>query len=326
MRIPILFLLICSLPAWSFQADKEAVQTGPKLTFESLKQDLGSLRKGEVKTVEFKFVNTGDATLEIENIQADCGCTTPKLSQRIYAPGEAGVLPVTLNTLNLDGEIHKNVYVYSNDKAGKKVQLHLDGQIYSPVEVTPENVALNRVPRTGVTEGTLKVSTTMMDKLEIANPRANLPFIQLNAERVDDQSFDLHFSFKGEDVPQDAERLTGIISVDTNSPDQPNITARLILRMLKVVEFKPRLVVFLGNDTEPKTIEVSGQDPDANIEIQSVESDTPAVKAVQSTDSPNQVVVTLAEDAPVGSFAARITIHTNSLEQPYVVVPVRVRR
>jgi len=67
----------------------------PKISFENTVCDLGEVGQGTKNTCEFKFINTGQGLLKIENIKRTCGCTVFKLDKKEYAPGEAGVITVS---------------------------------------------------------------------------------------------------------------------------------------------------------------------------------------------------------------------------------------
>lgn len=61
--------------------------------------ELGQVRSGPTLAHSFRFVNQGEAPVEITDLRASCGCLKPKLDKKIYQPGEEGTLPVEINTL-----------------------------------------------------------------------------------------------------------------------------------------------------------------------------------------------------------------------------------
>lgn len=61
----------------------------------SIRKDAGAL---DTKvTATFHFSNRGKNDVEIESITTSCGCTTTTLTKKIYRPGEAGSISVTLD-------------------------------------------------------------------------------------------------------------------------------------------------------------------------------------------------------------------------------------
>lgn len=64
-----------------------------ELVFETLTVDGGKAQMSDKQfTAEFPFKNTGDSTVKILSINSSCGCTTPTLEKKDYAPGESGVI------------------------------------------------------------------------------------------------------------------------------------------------------------------------------------------------------------------------------------------
>ncbi|HEX8315138.1 MAG TPA: DUF1573 domain-containing protein [Flavisolibacter sp.] len=78
--------------------------------------DLGSITKGQVVEVSWKFKNTGTKPLTIESVQAGCGCTTPEPPKEPIAPGTEGVIKAKFNSENFSGHVTKEVTVTANNR------------------------------------------------------------------------------------------------------------------------------------------------------------------------------------------------------------------
>ena len=76
-------------------------------------KDLGKLVKDQSIEISFRFKNTGDKALIIENVSAQCGCTIPEKPEQPVAPGEEGVIKARYNGAG-KGVISKQVYVKAN--------------------------------------------------------------------------------------------------------------------------------------------------------------------------------------------------------------------
>jgi len=85
----------------------------PVMTFEEETIDYGVIEKGADGLRVFKFTNTGDAPLVIEEVKSTCGCTVPKKPTGPIAPGESSTIEVKYDTKRV-GPIRKTVSVYSN--------------------------------------------------------------------------------------------------------------------------------------------------------------------------------------------------------------------
>lgn len=75
----------------------------PKIKFETVLEDVGTLSvgKGEKRTVKFVCVNEGDAPLVLERVETSCGCATVQLPKKAVKPGKKGVVKVTMDATNL---------------------------------------------------------------------------------------------------------------------------------------------------------------------------------------------------------------------------------
>ena len=78
-------------------------------------QDLGSMQKGQIAEISWRFKNTGSMPLYISNVHAQCGCTTPDPPKEPIAPGAEGVIKAKFNSENFSGHVTKEVYVQANN-------------------------------------------------------------------------------------------------------------------------------------------------------------------------------------------------------------------
>ena len=91
-------------------------------------QKLGKLVKDKEIEVTFRFKNTGDKMLVIENVTASCGCTIPEKPEKPFAPGEEGVIRAKFNGSG-QGTISKTVTVTANTTPQKTYNLIFTGEI-----------------------------------------------------------------------------------------------------------------------------------------------------------------------------------------------------
>ena len=77
--------------------------------------DLGTITKGQVVELSWKFKNTGNHPLTITSVTAGCGCTTPDPPKEPIAPGAEGVIKAKFNSENFSGHVNKEVYVQANN-------------------------------------------------------------------------------------------------------------------------------------------------------------------------------------------------------------------
>jgi hypothetical protein len=75
------------------------------------------VKEGQVVEVSYRFKNTGDKNLIIQNVSASCGCTVPEKPEKPFAPGEEGTVRAKFDSKGRPhGEARKEVYVNANTK------------------------------------------------------------------------------------------------------------------------------------------------------------------------------------------------------------------
>lgn len=128
---PILLLLtLVALPAWA----------GPMIVCDSPNIDLGIV-EGDTVVPYTQFIrNDGDETLYIERVSVTCGCTVANLPDSTVEPGESVPLQGSLNTRKMDGEIHKALFIDSNDPERERLVLTLNGFVVREVSYYPKQV------------------------------------------------------------------------------------------------------------------------------------------------------------------------------------------
>lgn len=77
-------------------------------------RSLGKIAEGEMVKVSFRFENSGNHPLIIENVQASCGCTVADYPKNPIPQGGSGEIVATFNSNGRVGIQKKNLTVYAN--------------------------------------------------------------------------------------------------------------------------------------------------------------------------------------------------------------------
>lgn len=109
---------------------QEAPKNGPKITFNELEHNYGTLQKGGDGNCEFTFTNEGNEPLILTGVRASCGCTTPTWTKEPVMPGKTGTIKVRYNTNNI-GSFTKTITVTSNavNTANSRITLKIKGKV-----------------------------------------------------------------------------------------------------------------------------------------------------------------------------------------------------
>ena len=109
-----------------------------KVVFAELSHNFGNVIEGQVARYDFKFTNTGTEPLVLTNVQASCGCTSPKWPREAIAPGATAVVTAEYNSAGREGNFTKNIFVYTN---GGDVTLTITGVVVKEAE-KPKSVII----------------------------------------------------------------------------------------------------------------------------------------------------------------------------------------
>lgn len=85
-------------------------------------RNMGSIREGQKLEVVFRFSNTGNKPLVIQNVQAACGCTVPSKPEAPIMPGAEGSIKAVFDSQGRVGANHKTITVTTNTEG---VQNHV---------------------------------------------------------------------------------------------------------------------------------------------------------------------------------------------------------
>ena len=94
--------------------------TGAEISFAKKTIDYGTLKVGDVRTVEMVYTNIGKKPLLLENVTTNCDCTEVEWSRKPLMPGKSDVIKVIYTAKN-PGLISKWVTVMSNAETDRVI-------------------------------------------------------------------------------------------------------------------------------------------------------------------------------------------------------------
>jgi len=94
----------------------DSIATKPLTTmaFADTVHEFGTINEGEKVSYTFKYKNTGENPLILEDVRPSCGCTLPEWTKDPIAPGAEGLIKVVYNSEGRPGEFHKTITVIAN--------------------------------------------------------------------------------------------------------------------------------------------------------------------------------------------------------------------
>jgi len=76
--------------------------------------DIGTIKNGEIISQTFHFYNNGNIPLVINDVIADCGCTTTNLSKSVINPTDNATVQIVFNSKGWFGAQYKSITIVSN--------------------------------------------------------------------------------------------------------------------------------------------------------------------------------------------------------------------
>ncbi len=100
----------------------------PEIEFKETVFDFGVINQGDKIEHDFVFKNTGNADLEILNVDVSCGCTVPTFPFMPIAPGEEGKIGVIYNSTGKLGNQKPMITVVANTRPARH-KIYLKGVV-----------------------------------------------------------------------------------------------------------------------------------------------------------------------------------------------------
>lgn len=119
----------------TFAQEMKEVNSGPKIKFEKLTYDYGTINQYADGSCKFVFTNTGDKPLIISNASGSCGCTIPSWPKEPIAPGASSVISVHYDTKRV-GRFGKSVTLQSNATNYPTKTLRIKGEVIEKKNAT----------------------------------------------------------------------------------------------------------------------------------------------------------------------------------------------
>ena len=328
-------ILGCLQPAAADQPQAPQAQPtepAPRLVWDHKQFDFRKAVSGTTLEHAYRFVNKGDAVLEIRKVKPSCGCTAALLSAPQVKPGESGLLRVRFDTRDRRGPQHIQIHVYSNDALerdqGENVSiLHLKGTLETVLEVLPQAAYFPSFLAGTEQVREVTVLPKDCDKVVVKAVRCDNPFVRVSHERFVRQEklgFRLRIALITA-VP--TGRVQGMIHVETDHVRQPSLAIRVFgLAHGRLVCFPDR--VQLMPTSEPASREavvtlqrVSGE---PGIAIDHVEAPAGFSVAVQEIipGKRTELLLKLDDGLAPGPRAGLLRVFCRDRDDPYFEVPV----
>lgn len=105
---------------------------GPKMQFDTMTIDFGTVGKGSDPVRRLKFTNLGNEVLIIKTAKGSCGCTVPTFPKEPILPGESDFVEVRYDTQRV-GIFNKEVIFMTNEALEEPLKIIVKGEVRESV-------------------------------------------------------------------------------------------------------------------------------------------------------------------------------------------------
>lgn len=95
-------------------AEEKPVGPLPAFAFAATDHDFGTIKEGDKVSYTYKFTNTGEAPLIIQNAQPSCGCTVPDWTKEPIPVGGSGFVKAEFDSNGKPNIQNKTITVTAN--------------------------------------------------------------------------------------------------------------------------------------------------------------------------------------------------------------------
>lgn len=191
-------LLLSIAPNFAFATgrEKQASSGAGTIKFESVFKDFGSVKRGEMLTAKFSYVNSGSGPLIIQGVQASCDCTTVETAKgKSLAPGQAGVIEVVFDTTDYSGRVTKAVTVITNERPMPDRTLTVTALVNSEIVAEPPLVDFGDVVVNQTPQQVIRIKNFMKNEFKIDKLRYNEEVLDIGYKK-EGKDWVLHVKLK----------------------------------------------------------------------------------------------------------------------------------
>lgn len=150
----------------------------PRAVFPAPRQEMGLVPLGGSVEAKFPLRNDGGAVLHLVEVEAGCGCLTPRYPESLR-PGEKGEIRVRFEPQPLwNGKMEKHVKVHTDDPKAAVTELTLVAQVQPLMVVEPQGVVHAEYHRGQSFHREVKLVSRTPGPVTFSNPKSDSPLVR----------------------------------------------------------------------------------------------------------------------------------------------------
>lgn len=180
----------------------------PAIAFDKTHHDFGRINPDRKVALKYHATNTGNATLNISQVRASCGCTYTMQGKWSLAPGEATDIEAQFDPRGFKGRVRKSIEVVCNDPKTPSVTLTFEAEVIQEIMSSVESVFFHEALKSTTTRSLVRYANGNgnSEALQIVDVKApGAPFLSFTY-RPEGKDSVLEVSFDGRKVPAGQSR------------------------------------------------------------------------------------------------------------------------
>jgi hypothetical protein len=202
-----------------------ALAAAPRVSLPQNAHDFGRVSEDVELRHSFAIHNTGDAPLEITDIDPDCACTAADYDKQI-PPGGQGKVTLSIKPFSVIHQFVKRTKIFTNDPERGQFELVMKGEARPIIEIKPSHIVRLRGSATDDLKGQVRFTSNLTVPWQITEFRTSLLSsdveITLKPE-VANKVYVLEVRNKR----QEGGRYAGVIELVTTSAARPRLLVRV---------------------------------------------------------------------------------------------------
>lgn len=219
MKSPVVLLALTLMLLWAPLVSAAE----PRFEIEVSDYDFGTVFEGEKVARTFRFRNAGQAPLTIDRVRSSCGCTVPRLSAEVIAPGDVAEIEAVFDTARFRGRQVKTIYLHTNDPRQEVVQLTMQGVVAQLIETDPARIDFGVIRSGEVKEASVSLHNRGKEAVSLGAVNLSHPDLKavLGAGQLAPGASTI---LRVTAVPtQERGRLSGYVIIPTSHPGVPEL-------------------------------------------------------------------------------------------------------
>lgn len=299
----------------------------PKLVFEEMSYDFGTVPQGTRVSHLFTVTNTSENVIEITRLDSRCDCLQVSASKKSIRPNETATLNLVLDTTFLAGRQAHPLKIASTDPGRPLTTIVITGKVEKLLDIRPLTVSLKKVKRDG--EPIEKIVTLKATKADLELPvlERGPGWMNVKEKRIGKREIQLIVTIDPKEIPDESPLWKSEFRFRPNIDTLKEIRIGLEVEIDEPYVVVPKKVAFknavhgevLASLLHLRTVDGK------SFKVKDVKHDLPKhitlVKPEGSSDK-QKISIMLKEDAPKGEFKGTITVTTDNKNGKTVVVPI----